>query len=65
MKAVVSVKVKKNAMSASTLVDHLRESDGHTVGIILHDTRVVDHLGETHAISTNKKRPAGYWKVYR
>ncbi len=70
VKAMVSAKVihitnRQKAMSAKELVDHFREIDGHTVGVTLCDSRITDDLGESHPVSKNRKRPAGYYKIYR
>jgi hypothetical protein len=62
---VIHTTNKQKAMSAKELVDHFREIDGHTVGVTLCDSRVIDTLGESHPVSKNRKRPAGYYKIYR
>jgi hypothetical protein len=70
VKAMVSAKVihitnRQKTMSAKELVDHFREIDAHTVGVTLCDSRITDDLGESHPVSKNRKRPAGYYKIYR
>jgi hypothetical protein len=62
---VIPEKRKDKQVRVKTVLEHVREVDGHLLGETKCDGVVVDDLGEEHEVSENTKRDAGYYRVYR
>jgi hypothetical protein len=58
LSGLTSQRITSAKLTATQLVWHFFFST-------LCDSRITDDLGESHPVSKNRKRPAGYYKIYR